>query len=137
MVLDKVAKHVQFSPVKPYAFRRGAHINCFMANEDGIVNFSARTLKTIGNHALNYHEKYVSVNLLNLANKFAKMKKIRVEEFTESLCPRDHGALIEAMGTINLMKAASDIVSTFPQFQVKLYTPFQAILFSGCRGYEY
>ena len=136
MVLDKVAKHIQFSPVKPYAFRRGAHTNCFMANEDGIVNFSARTLKTIGNHALTYHEKYVSVNLVNLANKFAEMKKVRVEEFTESLCPRDHSALIEAMGTINIMKAASHIVSTFPQFQVKLFTSFQAILSSGCLGHE-
>jgi hypothetical protein len=89
-----------------------------MANEEGLVSFSARTLKAIGNHALTYHENYVAVNLLNLANKFACMKKIRIEEFANSLGHRDHMSLIEAMGTINLLQAATDIVSSFPFSQV-------------------
>ena len=70
-LLARAAEHVGFSPCKPYAFRRGAHTNLFMANDDELIKCSPRTLKTVGNHAITYNGNYVSVDLENLALKFA------------------------------------------------------------------
>lgn len=119
-LLKKAAQQVYFSPVKPYCFRRGAHTNLYMADEDGHVNCSPRTLKTIGNHALDYHEKYVHVDLNNLALKFALVKKIRIEEFVDSLSPQNHSRLVSDVASINLRRAATIIMSQMP---VCLFTP--------------
>ena len=113
-VLAKAAAHLHFSPVKPYCFRRGAHTNCYRANEEGIVTFSPRTLKTIGNHALTYHENYVSVDLVELAKSFAKLKKIRIENFADSLCPSLNSRFISAISSINVQRAADSLVSRIP-----------------------
>ena len=113
-LLKRAAQQVYFSPVKPYCFRRGAHTNLYMADEDGIVNCSPRTLKTIGNHALDYHEKYVHVDLNNLALKFALVKKIRIEEFVDSLSPQNHTRLASDIASVNVRRAATIIMSQMP-----------------------
>ena len=85
-----------------------------MADQDNVVKCSPRTLKTIGNHALTYHENYVSVDLIDLAYKFAKVKKIRVEQFARSLPPALYAVFESSLGSINIRRAASAIISSLP-----------------------
>ena len=82
----------------------------WQANEDGLLTVSARTLKCIADHALDYHEKYIHPDLEDLAEKFTKVKKLRVQEFARSLDPSHYAALLERLQQINVRRAASDYI---------------------------
>ena len=124
-----------------------------MADQDNVVKCSPRTLKTIGNHALTYHENYVNIDLTDLAYKFAKVKKIRVEQFARSLPSALYAVFESSLGSVNIRRAASAIISSLPvcivfnfyyQFTFQathLFTPdlgdrFQAAIHSAGQRYD-
>ena len=113
-LLKRAAEQVCFSRVKAYSFRRGAHTNAYMADQDNLVECAPRTLKTIGDHALTYHENYVSIDLKDLAEKFASIKKLRIEAMLDSLPLLVRANLQLRFSSINLRRAANAIISTIP-----------------------
>ena len=113
-LLKRAAKQVCFSKVNAYSYRRGAHTNAYAADQDNLVQCAPRTLKTIGDHALTYHEAYVNIDRKDLSLKFASIKKLRVEAMVDSLPVYAKANLEQSFASINVRRAANAIISSLP-----------------------
>ena len=94
-----------------HAFKRGALTNIWVANEKGLVNSTPRLLKTIGDHALDYHESYVRVPLELIAEKFADTKKALIGDFLDNKIPARQKRILQfKFRQINVRQAASSVL---------------------------
>ena len=69
---------------------------------------SPRLLKTIGDHAFDYHERYVHPPVVFVAEKFAAVKKALISRFLEShLSSQEVLTLMAKCDSINVQRAST------------------------------
>lgn len=108
-ILKRAAIHCQFDLVLAHAFKRAALTNAFIANEKGLVKVSPRVLKDIGDHAKNYHEKYVRLGDQYIADLMVEIKIAFINEFKDTLNVSDGEKLLASFESINVRASAFKI----------------------------
>ena len=75
------------------------------------MNSTPRILKTVGDHALTYHEAYVRVPLDLIAEKFAATKKSLIGDFLDNKVPERQKRILQfRFKQVNIRKAAPSIL---------------------------
>ena len=67
---------------------------------------SPRLLKDIGDHARNYHEKYVRPSLIWIAEQLAKMKKLLILDYMHKIDTSSQTYLADAFTAISIPNIA-------------------------------
>ena len=89
-LLKKTGTHLHFYNLQSHAFKRAALDMLWLANEKELMYVSPRLLKDVGDHARDYHERYIRPSLIFTAQQVSKCKKLLVQDFVDSLDPHTH-----------------------------------------------
>ena len=92
----------------------------WLANEKGLMIVSPRLLKDVGDHAKNYHERYVRPSLLFTANQLSRCKKLLIKDFVDKLDPLTHSNFLS---TINSVSIPAFAIYRFQMFMVSFFYP--------------
>ena len=72
--LRKAGEICGFRKLQTHSFKRGSMNSLWEASEKGLTKTSPRMLKEVGDHALNYHERYVRPSKVFVAKRLKDAK---------------------------------------------------------------